>query len=168
MSFSLWKWPAMMREPLAKVRMPREALKLVGEVGEEALAEVVEVFEVGFADFAQEEAFEAGEALAIVGAHLGEEPVGFAAAAGAAVADGGGAVGVIAEAGGGAGGELAGLEEDAGADEVLDLVDGTTRSPGVADELGGVERGIHRVGFGVGGSARLPGNGAFGESAPPD
>ena len=110
-------------------------VELVGQAGEEALAEVFEVFEVGFADFAEEEAFEAGDALAIVGAHLGEEPVGFAAAASAAVADGGGAVGLIAEAGGGAGGELPGLEDDAGADEVQELVAGTAVLQAELEEL---------------------------------
>ena len=109
---------------------PREAVNSCGRRQEEAPAEVLEVFEVGFADFAEEEAFEAGDALAVIGAHLGEEPVGFAAAAGAAVADGRGAVGQVAEAGGGAGGELPGLEDDAGADEVLHLILGTAGRAG--------------------------------------
>jgi len=94
----------------------------MGKVAEQAKAEVLEVFEIGFADFAEEEALEARVALAIVSAHLGEEPEGFAAAAGAAVADGGGAVVLVAEAGGGAGGELFGLEDEAGIEEVADLV----------------------------------------------
>ena len=73
--------------------------------------------------------------MAVVGAHLGEEPVGFAAAASAAVADGGGAVGAIAEAGGGAGRELPGLEDDAAADEVQELVAGTTVLQAELEEL---------------------------------
>jgi len=48
----------------------------VREAGEEASAEVLEIFEVGLADLAQEQALETGEALAIVGIspenHLGK------------------------------------------------------------------------------------------------
>ena len=84
-----------------------------------AATQILEVFEVGFADCAQQQAFEAGQALAIVDAHLGQQPVRFAAAASAAIADGGGAVGLVAKAGGGAGGELPGLQRDAGTDESI-------------------------------------------------
>ena len=98
----------------------------MGEALEEALAEVFHILEIGFTDFTEEEAFEAGDALAIVGADLGKQPVGFAAAASAAEADGLGASGQVAEASGGTGGELAGLEEDAGLNEVEQLVPGTT------------------------------------------
>jgi len=94
----------------------------VGEAGEEALAEVLEVFEVGLADFAEEEAFEAGETLAIIEGHLGEEPKGFAAAAGAPEADGGGALGTVAKTGRSAGGKLLGLEDDPSFAEMADLV----------------------------------------------
>src|SRR6185369_6926962 len=38
----------------------------VGEAGEEAAADIGEAFAIGFAGFAQEEAFETGTALAIV------------------------------------------------------------------------------------------------------
>ena len=130
MSFSHWKWPS---DDAGAVGEGEEAAgggELMREPAEEAAAEVLEVFEVGFADLAQQEAFQAGEALAVVHAHLGEEPEGFAAAAGAAVADGGGAVRAVAEAGGGAGGELLGLEEHAGADEVLASGRGDNRRAG--------------------------------------
>jgi len=50
------------------------------------VAEALKVFEVGFADFAEEQTFQAGHPLTVVGAHLGEEPVGLAATASAAVA----------------------------------------------------------------------------------
>ena len=98
--------------------------EFMGQGDEEAAAEVFEVFHVGFADFPQQQAFQARHALAVVSAHLGQEPVAFAAAAGAAVADGGGAVRAVAEAGGGGGGELALLQDDAGLDEVVHLVCG--------------------------------------------
>jgi len=114
-------------------------IEVVGEALEEALAEALEVFEVGFADFAEEEAVEAREALAIVGAHLGEEPVGFTAAAGTTIADRLGAIGEIAETRGGTGGELAGLEDDAGVEEVLDLIgraSGGSGRGGVAIQIG--------------------------------
>ena len=100
-------------------------VELVGQLVEEALAEVFKVFEVGFADFTEQEAFEAGNALAIIGADLGEEPVGFAAAARAAVADGFGAIRLIAEARGGAGSKLAGLEDNASLGDIEELVFGT-------------------------------------------
>ena len=93
----------------------------MGKVAEQAKAEVLEVFEIGFADFAEEEALWSRITLAIVRTHLGEEPEGLAAAAGAAVADGGGAVVLVTEAGGGAGGALFGLEDEAGIEEVADL-----------------------------------------------
>ncbi len=127
----------------------RGSVEGVVEAGQDALAEVVEAFDIGFGGFPEEEALEAGEPLAIIGADLGEEPVGFAGAASAAVADGGGAAGLIAEAGGGAGSELAGLKENAGADEVLDLIVGTAGRDGVADELGGVDGEVHTEGLGV-------------------
>ena len=104
--------------------------EVVGEVAEEPAAEVVEVFAVGFADFAQEQALEAGEALAVIDAHLGEEPEGFAAAAGAAVADGGGAVGEVAEAGGGAGQRAGGAGERCGPWRSFGLVPGATGADG--------------------------------------
>ena len=100
-------------------------VELVREVFKDTAAEAFKVFEVGLADLAEEEAFEAGDALAIVGAELGEEPVGFAAAAGAAIADGLGAVGLVAKPGGSAGGELAILQDDTGVGEVEELVAGT-------------------------------------------
>ena len=122
----------------------------VRQGGEEPLAEGREVFEIRFADLPEEEAFEAGNALAVIGAELGKEPVRFAAAPGPAVADGGGAGGVIAEPGGGAGGQLARLEADAGADEFLDLVGHAPGLKGVLSVLIGIE---HRIGFQVEGSA---------------
>ena len=67
-------------------------------------------------------AFEARDALAVVGTDLGERPVSFAAAASAAVADGIGTVGLIAEASGRAGSQLPGLEDDTGVSEVEELV----------------------------------------------
>ena len=87
---------------------------------------------IGFADFAQEEAFESGHTLAIIGAHLGEEPVRFTAAASAAITDGGGSIGQVAQAGSGAGGELPGLEDEAGVEEVLDLVTRATGAGGIS------------------------------------
>jgi len=95
----------------------------VGEAGEEALAEVLEVFEVGLADLAEEQALETRETLAVVQAHLGEEPEGFAAAASAAEADGRGAIREVASAGGGTGFQLARLQYDADAVEILHLIE---------------------------------------------
>ena len=96
----------------------------VGKFRENTAAEVFEVFEIGFAYFAQEEAFEAGDALAIVGADLSEKPMGLAAATRAAEGDGSGTAGLVALARGGGGSELFRLEEDHGAGEVDDLVAG--------------------------------------------
>ena len=61
----------------------------------------------------------------IIGAHLGEEPVRLPAAAGAAVADGGRTIGTVAQPGGGAGEQLAGLQGDADAGKVFELIGGT-------------------------------------------
>ena len=85
-------------------------------------AEIAKILEIGFAYFSQEEAFEAGITLAIIEAHLGKEPMGFAAAASAAEADGEGPVRLIAEAGGGAGSELASVQGATGKQKVLDLI----------------------------------------------
>jgi hypothetical protein len=97
----------------------------VGEAGEETLAQILEVLAIGFPDFAQEEALEAGLALAIVGADLGKEPVGFATAPSAAIADGLGPVGPVTEPGDSARGELAGLQDQTSLGEVQQLVAGT-------------------------------------------
>src|SRR4051812_23749839 len=93
---------------------------------EEAQPDVVEVFDVGLVGFAQNQTFEAGVTLAIVGTDLGEQPMRFAAAASAAIANPLGAAGLIAKPGGGAGGKLPRLENDVGAGEVRDLVEWTT------------------------------------------
>jgi hypothetical protein len=60
---------------------------VVLKITEGAAADVIEIFEVGFADFTDQETFKARVTLAIVGAHLGEEPVRFATATSAAVTD---------------------------------------------------------------------------------
>ena len=103
------------------------------EGGEDALAEIFKILCVGLADLAEEETVETGDPLTIVGPHLGEEPVGFAAAARTAVADSSGAIRLIAQSGGGTGGELARLEEDAGADQVIHLV---RQAPGLKTVVG--------------------------------
>lgn len=97
-------------------------VELVGQPGEEALAQGFEIFEVGFADLAEEEAVETGAALAIIGPHLSKEPVGFAAAASAAVADGPRPIRLVAEPGGGTGGELTRLQDKADVGEVEELI----------------------------------------------
>ena len=61
----------------------------------------------------------------LIGADLGTEPKGFAAAASAAVAEGARAVCNIAESSRGTGVELGGLEDNAGIEEVEELVLGT-------------------------------------------
>ncbi len=106
----------------------------VREFSQNAQAEVAEVFAIGFADFAQQKAFESGDTLAIVRADLGDEPMGFTAAPSAAVTDSGRAVGQIAATRGGAGGKLPGLEDEAGAQEILDLVAGATGGGGIGEE----------------------------------
>ena len=119
-------------------------IKGVFQMGENAAAEVIEAFAVGLADFAQKETFETGTALTIVGAHLGEEPVGFSAAASAAIADGSGAIGQVAKPGSGAGGELTRLENDPGADKVFHLVGRAPGGKAVAGILLGVEFVTHK------------------------
>lgn len=94
----------------------------VGQPAEDARHEVLEAFLDGAADFAQQQALEAGLALAVVHGDLGEHPVGFAAAASAAVGDLAGAVVVVGGAGGGRGDELARLEDDEGFEHARDEV----------------------------------------------
>jgi hypothetical protein len=122
-------------------------IEFMGKSDINAAAEVIESLEVGLADAPEEEAFEAGDTLAIVGTQLGEEPMGFAAPAGTAVADGGGAIRVVAKAGGGAGGELARLEDSAGADEIFHLVAGATGVATSGGILKGIELFTHRYFF---------------------
>jgi hypothetical protein len=86
-------------------------------------AEIIEVFTIGFANLSEKEAFETGEALAIIEGHLSHEPKRFAATACAAESDGGGAVREVAEASGGAGRELLRLRHDAAVVEVVHLVE---------------------------------------------
>jgi hypothetical protein len=74
--------------------------ELMRQLTEEPLAQVLEVLHVRFANVPQEEALQAGQALAIVGSQLAEEPVGLAAASCATVTDGGWAVFSVTEAGG--------------------------------------------------------------------
>ena len=105
------------------------------QAAQQAAAEVLEIFAVGLAHFAEEEAFEAREALAIIDGHLGEEPKGFAAAARAAETDGGGTAGMVAEASGGAGSELLRLEEHPGVDEVFHLIARAASEAGSRDEM---------------------------------
>lgn len=105
------------------------------EIFQDAQAEVAEIFTIGFADFAQQEAFESGDTLAIVSAHLGDEPVRFATAAGAAVTDSGGAVREVTQAGGRAGGQLPGVEDEAGLKEIFDLVARATGGGGIGQEV---------------------------------
>ena len=108
---------------------------LMREMTEDFPAKVLEIFDVGFAGFAQEKNFEIGEALAIIDADLSEHPMRFAAAASAAIADVLWAVIVVAETCGSAGAELGGLENDAGAGKVAGLVDGTTDAARDGQEL---------------------------------
>ena len=114
---------------------------LMREPREKTPSEVLEVFDIRFADLPEEQTFEAGEALAIIRPHLGNEPVRLATAAGAAKADGGGAIGSVAEPGGGAGGELAGLQDDAGADKILHLVERAAGGEGGGGEMIGWSHG---------------------------
>jgi len=111
-------------------------------LAENLVAQIAQGFKVGFADFAEHEGFEAGHALAIVEPNLGDEPMRFTAAASAAVADFGGAIGQITEAGSGAGGELSFLKEATGGDETFGLVAGATEGEGEGVVV--FEAGVHR------------------------
>jgi hypothetical protein len=72
-----------------------------------AAPEVVEIFGVRFSDFAKQETFQAGSALAIIRSHLRHQPVRFSAATSAAVTDCGGSTLLVAKARRRAGSELA-------------------------------------------------------------
>ena len=96
-------------------------LEFVRDTPEDNAAQILEMFEVGLGGLAQEEAFEVGDALAIIQAHLGEHPERFTTATSAAESDGNGAIGKIALTGRATGGELFVLECDSGLEEVFDL-----------------------------------------------
>src|SRR5688572_24188636 len=97
------------------------------KVTEETGAKSLEVFEVRLAHFSEQQALEARPALAIIGAHLREQPVAFAAAACAAITNGDLPVGEVAPARGRAGFKLARLKRDPRAKEVDGLVLGAAR-----------------------------------------
>ena len=61
--------------------------ELMASMHEDPAAQIVQIFDVGLPDFAQEQAFYSGHALAVVSTHLGEQPVGFPAAARPAIAN---------------------------------------------------------------------------------
>ena len=90
----------------------------VFEAGEDCVAEVLEVLGVGFADFAQQQAFEARHPLAVIDAHLREEPMRLPTATRATVADGRRPVRRITQPRRGRRRELAGLQDAVGAFEV--------------------------------------------------
>ncbi len=98
-----------MREPLAKVMEPAGAAVLVGQAAEELEAEVFELLAARLADLAEQQALEAGAALAVVGADLGEQGVGLARAARPAVGDSGRPARLVGSAAGGVKAELFGL-----------------------------------------------------------
>ena len=103
---------------------------------------IFEIFAIRFANFSQQEALEAWEALAIVKAHLGDEPIRLAAAAGATEADGGRSAGMVTEARGGAGVELFGMQQSSGIDEVIHLVTRTAGATGGGGEMVGKGHGL--------------------------
>ncbi len=86
--------------------------------GEQALAIIFQVLGIGFADFAQKQAAKSRHPLTIVGSHLGEQPVGFTAAACAAIADGARPIRLITQPGGGASEQLADLHNLTGIGQV--------------------------------------------------
>ena len=116
---------------------------VVGNTTKEFASKVFEVFAVGFAYLAEQETFEPGKALTIVETELGEEPEGLTAAACAAEADGSWAVGMVTEPGGSAGGELAGLKQDPGANEIVGLFKRTAGEPGCFGKTFGKSHGVH-------------------------
>src|SRR5262245_50074897 len=92
------------------------------KVAKETGAKGREVFQVRLAHFAEQQALEAGPALAIIGAHLRKKPVAFASAPRAAVTNGDRAVRKVTPARRGAGLQLPRLKRDARAEEVDGLI----------------------------------------------
>ena len=91
------------------------------QVNEQATAQVVERFHDRLADLAEQKTFQARHTLAIVHAHLREQPMRFAAAASTAVTDGRRPVRAVTKPRRRARRELARLQHDARADEVVHL-----------------------------------------------
>lgn len=109
-----------------KEQLAPSGMEAMRQMSEELAPEDFEVLQVGFAHLAQEQTFETRDALAIINAELGEQPVRLTATAGATEADRRGPVRLIAEASGGAGGKLAILKDQPGAGKILQLVLGAT------------------------------------------
>ena len=100
--------------------------ELMRQPTEQPATQVIEVFQIRFADLAEQKTFQPRHPLAIVRAHLREQPVRFAAAARPAVADRRRPVGLVAEPRRRAGHKLPQLENDARAREVPHLFLRTT------------------------------------------
>lgn len=106
----------MIREPFSNGSTPRNEENWCGRFVKILPPPVVEGFHDRLADLAQQQAFQARHALAIIRTHLRHLPVQLFAAASAAVTDCGRPAGLVAQARDSRGGKLALLEEQAGHD----------------------------------------------------
>ena len=118
MSFSFWKWPAMMREPFANDSTPRYAVNSCGNFPNNRRRKSSKFSMFALPNFAQQQTLQSRHALAIIRAHLREQPMRLPAATCATVADGRRPIRAVAGPRRGAGHELSLLENDLGAQKL--------------------------------------------------
>ena len=106
-----------------------ERRELVTELSEQLPPQILEVFQVRLADLAQQQAFQPRHALAIVHAHLAEQPMRLPTAPGATIADRCGPVGVVAQPRRRTGHKLALLQDHVSLLKAVHLVFRTARPP---------------------------------------
>jgi hypothetical protein len=99
----------------------------------DAAAHIFERLSASLPDFAEEERLQPGETLAVICGQLGEAPVRFPATSRPAKAEISRPVIQVTVPGQSTGLELPGLEDDAGPDEVLELLPGNARVVGGLD-----------------------------------
>ncbi len=73
--------------PVGKRQNPAKRRKFMVQPPEQPAAQILEMLQVRLADLAEQQTFQARHALAIIRPHLRQQPVRFAAAASAAVAN---------------------------------------------------------------------------------
>ncbi len=107
--------------PVGKRQNPAKRGKFMVQPPEQPAAQILEMFQVRLADLAQQQTFQTRHALAIIRAHLREQPMRFAAAASAAVANRHRPVRCIAQPRRRRRGQLPRLQNHVGAGEAVHL-----------------------------------------------
>jgi hypothetical protein len=137
----------MSRDNLRAIREFQHAAirgEVVRQMPEQATPEVVEIFEIRFADLAQQQALQTRHALTIVDSQLREQPMRLATTSRTAVAHRRRPVALVTKPRRRTGRKLARLEDDARAREVPHLILGAAR-PACGGEILLNLRGLRRL-----------------------